>query len=258
MQRSVDILSWIVQQVELEERLQLAGHANAGAGIGLLQIFVKAPTVPGDAEQQEHQGAARQDQIGHQEVLGIHDAHAPDQGHTAPDVVAQDTGDASDQQEQAVQQGGLFAAPAEVVAAGGQQVLKDRRDGGEAGEGHEQEEQGAPDPAAGHVGEDVGQRLKNQGWAGIGLHAEAEAGGEDNQAAHEGHEGIQGADAHRLAGEGVLASHVAAEDLHGGDAQAEGKEGLVHGGGDDGAQACFLGTAEVGQQVELHALAGTG
>ena len=66
----------------------------------------------------------------------------------------------------------------------------------------------------------------------IGLDAEGEAGGEDDRACHERDEGVQRADADGLAGRVWLLAHVAAEDLHRGNAEAQGEEGLVHGGGD--------------------------
>ena len=52
----------------------------------------------------------------------------------------------------------------------------------------------------------------------------------------------------------MVLGHVAAEDLHGGYAQAQGEEGLVHGGGGHVAQAHLGGSLKVRQQVELHAL----
>ena len=90
--------------------------------------------------------------------------------------------------------------------------------------------------------------------ASFTCHAEGEAGGENDGARHQGHEGVQGADADSLAGKGVLLAHIAAEDLHGGDAQREGEEGLVHGVGNEAAQAVLADGIHRGQQVELHAL----
>lgn len=48
--------------------------------------------------------------------------------------------------------------------------------------------------------------------------------------------------------------HIAAEDFHGGDAQAQGKEGLVHGGHDHIADADLRGPLKVRYQIEFHAL----
>ena len=56
----------------------------------------------------------------------------------------------------------------------------------------------------------------------------------------------------------MFITHVAAEDFHGGDAQAQGEKRLIHGGGDDIAQAVLLDAVHGGQQVELHALGGAG
>ena len=55
-------------------------------------------------------------------------------------IVAQHTGDAGDEDDNAVYQRSLLATPAEQVHAGGHDVLDDRNDRGEGGKGHEQEE----------------------------------------------------------------------------------------------------------------------
>ena len=56
----------------------------------------------------------------------------------------------------------------------------------------------------------------------------------------------------------MLPAHVASKDLHGGDAETEGKEGLIHGGGDDIPQAVGTDAFGGGEQVEFHALGGAG
>ena len=86
------------------------------------------------------------------------------------------------------------------------------------------------------------------------LDAVAEAGGEDDQPGRDGDEGIQHTDAGAFAQQRVLFAHIATEDFHGGDAQAEGEERLVHGGGDDLAQADGLDRLKVGHQIEADAL----
>ena len=56
----------------------------------------------------------------------------------------------------------------------------------------------------------------------------------------------------------MFIAHVAAKDLHSGDAQAQGEKRLIHGGGDDIAQAVLFDAVHGGQQVELHAFGGAG
>ena len=172
----------------------------------------------------------------------------------APDIVAEHAGQAQEGQQHAVDEHGLLAADAEGVHADGQNVLKHRQHRGEAGEHHEQEEQRAPEAAAGHVHEQRRQGLKDQRGAFTRRNAEGEAGRENDGARHEGHEGIQNTDADSLAGEGLLVAHVTAEDLHGADAQRQGEERLIHGVGDEAAEAVLPDGVHGGQQVELHAL----
>lgn len=94
----------------------------------------------------------------------------------------------------------FFAADAEGIHREGQEILKHGQHRGEAGEGHEQEEQGAPQAAALHIDENAGERLEDEGGAGIRLDTIGEAGREDDDAGHNGHKGIQDADAGGLAG----------------------------------------------------------
>ena len=178
--------------------------------------------------------------------------------HIAPDVVAEHAGQAQHKQKNAVYDGGFRPAPAEGVHADGNDVFKHRKHRGQACEDHEQEEQRTPETAAGHVDEHVRQGLEYQGRAVVGLDAEGEAGGEDDRACHERDEGVQRADAHGLARQGLILRHVAAEDLHRGDAEAQREEGLVHGGGDYRAEADLAYRIYRGQQIEFHAIGGAG
>ena len=81
-----------------------------------------------------------------------------------------------------------------------------------------------------------------------GFHAVAEAGGEDDhdrdiRATKVSRPQIRAA----FTGQRVVLAHIAAENLHGGNAQAQGEEGLVHGGGDHVANAhLFDGPPESG------------
>ena len=247
------------RQHELEVGLEPAGQAGAAAGIGLGQVFVKAPAPAAHAEQQVDQAADGQQQVADQEVLAVqHGGTGAQRLEAGPDVVAQHAGQAGRQQEHPADQHGLAAAQAELLHQAGDDVFKHRNDGGEAGEGHEQEEQRPPQPAAGQPGKDVGQGNEDQLGAAVRADAEGEAGREDDETRADGHEGVQHADAGRLAGQGVLALHIAAEDLHGADAETQRKEGLVHRVHDDGAQPDLGRPLHAGQQVEGQALAGAG
>ena len=189
-------------QDELEVDLEPGGHPQAGALVGFRQILVKAPAPLRDAEQKVDQRTNRQQQVRDDEVLAVQNIARADDVDIRPDIVAKHAGQAQEGQQHAVDEHGLLAADAEGVHADGQNVLKHRQHRGEAGEHHEQEEQRAPEAAAGHVHEQRRQGLKDQRGAFTGRNAEGEAGRENDGARHEGHEGIQNTDPHGLAGQG--------------------------------------------------------
>src|SRR5699024_10253063 len=217
-----------------------------------------APAPAADAEQQVNQASDGQQQDGNDEVLDIENLAAcgsiGQRQREIPLVIPQHAGQAGHQDEQAADHGSLLAGPAKAVDAAGHDVIKNRQDGGEAGKGHEQEEQRTPDPTAYHVDKDTGQGHKNQRGTGVGLHTESEAGRENDQAGHQSHKRVQRTDANGFAGERVFLGHVAAEDFHGRNAEAQGKESLVHGRRNHVAQTHFGSTLDVRQQVEGKAL----
>ena len=79
------------------------------------------------------------------------------------------------------------------------------------------------------------------------------AGGKNDKARDDGHEGIQNSDIDRLAHQGALFANVTAEDGHAAHTQAEGEEGLGHGADDYVADAHFAHFLKVGFQVERQA-----
>ena len=174
----------------------------------------------------------------------------------APNIVAQHAGDAGHQHKNGVDHHRLAAAPAEVVDATGQQVLKHCNHSGEAGERHKQEEQRAPYTSAGHVHEHIGQGDEDQAGTLVGADAVGETGREDDQAAHQRHKRVQRTDAQRLTGQRLLPGHIAAENLHCADAQAQRKERLVHRRSDYVAEARFFGPLPAGQQVKGQSFSG--
>ena len=234
------------------------GEPEPAAGVGLRQIAVKAPAPLGGAEEEIDQRPAGEQEIAHQEVLAVQNVPPADGVDAAPHIVPQDTGETEEQDGDAVDHRRLFPGPAQGVHAGGHDVFEHGDDGGKAGKGHEQEEQTAPQPPAGHVDKDVGQGLENQAGPGVDLHPIAEAGGEDDEPGGDGHKGVQGADAHALTGQSVVLAHIAAEDLHGGHPQAQGEEGLVHGGADDAAKTRGPDVLGIGHQIEPQPLPGAG
>ena len=262
-----DLLEEVIQAVtedEDDDHGNDPGHVPAHpvcnletvAGVGLRGELLPAPAVTADAEDGENQRTGGQQDIADQEVFKVHDAQTQD-GHMAQDGEAQDAGHSQNGQGNAADQACLLALPAGQVTDAGNDVLEDREDGGHGCEGHEDEEQGAPQAAAHHVVEDVGQGDEHQAGTGICFHTEGGAGREDDQTGGEGHEGVQADDVDSLAHQRTLLLQVAAEDGHGADAQAQGEEGLVHGSDHDVAHTGFGEAVPAGQQVELQTLSGT-
>ena len=213
--------------------------------------MIEAPAPACYAEEQVDQTANGQQQIGHDEVLTIQYGAAGSLGlESTPHIISQHTGQAEEQNPYTANHAGGAASQVEQLHDAGNDVFKYSHHCGEAGEGHEQEEQGSPHLTAGHVGKYVGQGDENQARACIRGHAVGEACREDNQPGADGHKGVQGTDVHGFAAQGVLAGHVAAEDFHGTNAQTQGKEGLIHGGHNHLTDALLGGTAPVRQQEE--------
>ncbi len=90
------------------------------------------------------------------------------------------------------------------------------------------------------------------------MHAKGETRREDDQTGHDRYEGVQQADAHRLAGKRMLLIHIAAEDFHGSDTEAQRKERLVHSRCNDLAKSDVLHFIQAGNQVEADALLRSG
>ena len=230
-------------------------HLGALAGIGFGGIILPAPAIAGDAEQGEQQRAHRQQDVIHQEVLKVHNAQAQDL-HIAQHGEAQDTGHAQHHQGSTADQAGLLTIPLRQVPDAGHDILKHREDRGQGCKGHEDEEQAAPDAAASHIIEDIGQGDEHQTGAGIGFHAKGRAGREDDQACSEGHKGIQENDVDGLTHQSPFLLQVAAEDGHCANAQAQREEGLIHGCDDDIPDTGFLKLVEVRLQIEGQTFSG--
>ena len=210
---------------------QRGGETHALALIGLGQEVLIPPAVPGrqTAEQQVNHGAKRKQVVSDYEVFQFHNAHAKDL-YIRPKVIAQQTGQTQQKNQHQIGQNRLAAGNVPPVHPASQDVFKYRRDGGQGRKEQKHKEQRAPQPSARHLIEHVGQRHKNQTEFGIGADAKGKGGGEDDQAGHKGHAGIQHAHVDGLAEEPAFLADVAAENGHGANAQAQGEKGLSHGG----------------------------
>ena len=233
------------RQYPLEIRLELGRKTDAGTLIDLGNILIKAPAPLADAKQQIDKRADRQKQVRHEEVLGIEHIPAADKMQIAPDIIAEYARQAQQRKKNEVYCNRLLAAQAEGIHAYGNDILENRKHSGKACKDHEQEEQRAPEAAAGHVDKHLRQSNKYQRRSLLGRHAEREAGREDDRSCHERNEGIQCADACSLTRERVLIAHVAAEYLHCRNAEAEGEKRLVHSVRDEASEAVFADGAGI-------------
>ena len=76
----------------------------------------------------------------------------------------------------------------------------------------EHKEQRAPEPAALHGVEDVGQGDEDQRRALAGIHPKGKGGGEDHKPRHKGHYRIQHGHVDRLAHQAAVTADIAAEN----------------------------------------------
>ena len=133
------------------------------AGVGFLHKLLPTPAPLAHREDHKDQRAQRQQNIADQEVLQVQERGAPAQGvNLRQEIKAQRTGQGQDQQQQAVDQAGLFPAPSTHVHTAGEDVFKDRQHRRKRGKGHKHKEQRAPKISHRHVIEHVGQRNKDQ------------------------------------------------------------------------------------------------
>ena len=221
-------------------------EAYALAGVGLGNKVIPAPAIAARAEAKVDKASQRQEVVADEEVLQVQHAGAfAERLEAAPDVEAKNAGQRQQDDSDDAIADGFLALPAGQVADAGGDVLEHGDNGGHSCEKHKEEEERAPDAAAAHSVEHVGQRDEEQVRAGVRLNAEAEAGREDNQAGNNRHEGIQRHDIHRFTRQALLLADVAAEDSERADAQAQREEGLAHSSEDNLAHAMLQNSIEI-------------
>ena len=213
------------------------------------------------AEEQQQQAAEGQQVIGHDEVLNALDVADAGYHDAGKHVEAQQARQAQKEKQDAVDRAGLLAGRAPLVHREAHDVLEDGHHGAERGKAHEQEEERAPKLAERHLLKNAGKRDEHEARAAAGLDAKGKAGGEDDEAGHEGDEGVNAGDAYGLAGKRAVFAQVTAENQHAARTDGQREERLAHGGvhGVHGvAQTLAEELVEVGQQVEGQAVHAAG
>ena len=222
-----------------EDRTQEADHGAEhplpAEGAAVQGDFLGDAVHAGDPGDQDAAGDGRDghhDGVG-QEIEKVQELH-PDDGNACQRAVAQAGQAPQGHHGNAHDDGGLPAAPAQLVLEGGDGALRQGDGAGQGGEEHQQEEGDADDGTQAHGVNDLGNGDEHEGRAslqGIGVPAgEGEHGGNDHKARHDGDGRVK--DLHVPGGilNGDLLFHIGAEgdeDAHG---DGQGVEHLAHGG----------------------------
>lgn len=143
-------------QYPLDVNFQSSEEFQPFASIGFCQEVVPAPAHFPAAEQDEDQAAKRQDVLAYKEVFQIQHCGVRAEGlEAAPQVIAQYTGHGQQHNGNHIDDDNFLSAGVCQVCGKGNDVLEHGNDSRERRKAHEQEEQRAPESAAGHVVEHV-------------------------------------------------------------------------------------------------------
>ena len=231
-------------------------HLDAAALVRLVLEILPSPAIARGAEQQIDERAKRKPQIGNQKILKIENVRArAERLKSAPDIEAENARHGQQDHQNDVDRRSLFAAPAGQIHAAGHDVLENSEHGRECRERHEYKEQTAPQTAARHVVEDVGQGDEDEVRAAVRGYVEREARREDDQAGRERNEGVEHGDVDRFSHERASLADIAAEDRHRADAERQGEERLIHRAHDHVRHTGLRHAAEVRNEVKAQALA---
>ena len=100
------------------------GYLQTGAFIGFAHEFFPAPAVAGGAEDDENQRTYGQQDIADDEVFAVQDIPAGNGTEAAPEVVAQQAGEAQQENGNAANDAGLPALPACQLGDAGYDILE--------------------------------------------------------------------------------------------------------------------------------------
>ena len=186
-----------------------------------------------------------------------------DEIHPAPHARQGFQEQAGEEGGRAHQEGGNGAGQAEGGGEGLAAGLQHVHQGGDARKEHGDEEEQGEDAPAGHLLEDLGEGDEHELRPAGGVDAEGKHRGQDGEARQQGGQGVQYGGHARVAEDVLALFHIAAVDEHARAVDGQGEEGLSHGVIDGAEQPkAAVGivhqVVEVGHQVELHALHGTG
>ena len=239
-------------QYPLDVNFQSSGEFQPFARIGFCQEVVPAPTHFPAAEQDEDQTAKRQDVLAYKEVFQIQHCGVRAEGlEAAPQVIAQYTRHGQQNDGNDIDDDNFLSAGVCQVCGKGNDVLEHGNDSRERRKAHEQEEQRAPESAAGHVVEHVRQCDEDQGRPLTRVYAISEACREDDHTSHERYEGVQNGDEDGFPCQRTGFVDVTAEDGNGTDTDTQCEERLTQCSEKHFQQAVFFQCAKVGFQVEF-------
>lgn len=227
---------------------------HAVARIGFLDEVIPAPAVAARAERQVDETAKRQQVVADEEVLEAqYVGSRPERRKAAPEVEAQYAGQREQDDDEDTPADDDLAVLAQKLQETADEVLKDGDDRGHGRERHEQEEQCAPEMTEGHMVEDIRQGHEQEVRTAARVNAIAKAGGENDEAGHDGDKRVEDDDPDGLARQTLRLADIAAEDGQGADAEAQREERLPHGRKDDFLYAVFHDLVEIRIQIILEA-----
>ena len=117
------------RQNKLEIRLDFLRHFYSASRVDFFNIVIKAPAPFGDAEEEIDKCACGKKNIADYEILAVKNISAADEFNVAPDVVAENAGNAAYEEENSVNNGGFFSSPAEIINAACNEVFKNGNNG---------------------------------------------------------------------------------------------------------------------------------
>ena len=205
-----------------------------------------------------HQQAGGDGRNGHHDGVGeeveeVEELH-PEDREPGQRAVTQSRQTAQHQHDDADEDGGLFAVPAQLVLEGGDGALGQGDGAGDSGEKHQRKEEDAHHRAEAHALEHLGDGDEHEGRAGLQSVRVAAGEGEDrrndHQARHDGDGGIK--DLHVFGGllDGDVLLHIGAEGDEDAHSDGEGVEHLPHCGHDGHPRE----VGDVGHEKVFHTL----
>ncbi len=175
------------------------------AQICLFDKGIPAPAAFSGTEEDINQTAEGKKVVRNNKILQIQDRGSDAQGMKAgKKIVTEGTGHTQKDHEKAGDQNTFFTTPVKKIHAIGNEIFKDGNNRREGSKGHKKKEKSAPDPAAAHLCENIGQGDEDQSRTGSGINAEGKAGRNNDKAGHQCNGSVQNRNGKGFSGKGTI------------------------------------------------------